>query len=184
MSITSFGASPLAFAARGCSMLASALAAGLAAHLLGTSFDHDGSLRDMLVLAAALCVSALLSGRFKSSAGVIAGIVVASLCIAVGWLFLEDPAHVQFSQVIATLFAAFPVLCALISAVLLFASASIALASAIIELLLGSFPRFNLETRASHYAEPASQKTLQDTGPRLFLRRGPPHTLIAISSSV
>lgn len=165
-------------------MLASAVAAGLAAHLLGTSFGHDGSLRDFVVLAGALAVSALLSGSLRSSARIMSGIGVASLCIAVGWLFLEDPSHVQTSQVIATLFALFPVLCALISAVLLFANASIAFASAVAELLLASFSRCNGENRTSQYPEPATQEIFQDTGPQLFLRRGPPYALIPIPISV
>src|SRR5579862_5218973 len=79
------------------SIIASATAAGISAHLMATNLDHDGSLRDLAVLVSAFAVALGLSGAVRATSWTILGAVTFSVCVGVGWLFLENPAHVELA---------------------------------------------------------------------------------------
>jgi hypothetical protein len=161
---------------------AAALAAALSAHLLGTDLMHDGSGRDILVLGVSVVVAWFLLPEFRPSASHVGALTAAAACVAVGWLFLENPGHVQIAEIGSTLIALVPVLCALICALLMFARASIALVRAIAELVL------TLRSFAPAASWVAPKRTsvarAKDTRLRTHYRRGPPRfpDLIPVSA--
>lgn len=163
------------------SIIASATAAGISAHLMATNLDHDGSLRDIAVLVSAIALALGLSRAVRATSWTILGAVMLSVCVGVGWLFLENPAHVQFAQICSTLFSLVPISCALVLAVLLFAKAAVTLTRFIVELVLRIIET-RLHAPASYRFVVLSPKTKRrDPRLRSLSRRGPPAALELIS---
>ena len=164
-------------------VLLAAIGAGLSAHLLSATPSHDGSARDVVLLAADLIAAALLCGNLRSHWGAFCVIALSSSCVAVGWLFVEDPAHVQTFQIATALVSLIPVLCAVFCGILLFAQAAV-LVRVIVELALALVGRAEPNVLQDVDCDRVRLLSeVKDIRLRLFSRRGPPPALAANSTS-